>query len=187
MRLMKNTIVLTVLVSLVCGATGAASRPDAIVITERQDTYELTVPVSRLILNIPKEGFKQMVVSRADATASWRYFSFEDTVQHLYVSGWFEAQSEFPGTAAYWEMSKAAWSRAHVPTPESVEFKKLGGWDAIVYQMPRSSGSNSNLQIHWTEAGTWINLHLSVDSEAPATENRLRLESLVARLRVSTK
>jgi len=181
---MKTLIVLATLTSLAC-TTGGTS--DSIVVAQQAGSYVLTVPVSKLILTIPKEGFRQMTGPRADATANRRYFLFEDPTQHLFVSGWFEAQSEFPGTSAYWEMSKSEWSRTHVPAPTNVVFKKVAGWDVVAYEMPRSTGSNSNLQVHWAEAGTWINLHLSLDSEASDAENHRALESLLTRIRVSAK
>src|SRR5258706_6478456 len=55
-------------------ATGTGgTEPDRIVITGKPDGYEMTVPVSRLVMTIPREGFLQASRPRAEATASRRY------------------------------------------------------------------------------------------------------------------
>lgn len=167
----------------------AAAQSDRIVIAEEADAFVLTVPVSQLKMTIPKEGFVQGggTGSQSDATASRRYFLFEDKPRHIFVSGWFEPESGFQGIAEFWAGEVAAWSKNKLPKPTDVVFKKIGGWDAIVYQMPRASGSNSNIRAEWLAAGTWIDLHASVDSESSATENVALLESLLSRIRIEEK
>jgi hypothetical protein len=165
----------------------AVAQSDRIVITEEREAYVLTVPVSQLKMTIPREGFRQGDAAKLGATASRRYFYFEDRTKHIAVSGWFEADSEFTGMAEFWKGEVAAWSKEKLPEPTNVVFKKIGGWDAILYQMPRASGSNANIRAEWLAAGTWIDLHASVDSESPATENVALLESLLSRIRVSEK
>ncbi|MEA2236048.1 MAG: hypothetical protein QOC81_772 [Thermoanaerobaculia bacterium] len=176
-----------VLISLAFFAVSAAAQSDRIVINEGPDAYVMTVPVSQLVMTIPKEGFTQGNTPRADATASSRYFYFEDKSKVIFISGWFEAQSEFPGMTKFWEGNIAAWSQKKLPAPANVTFKKIGGWDAVVYQMPQSSGSNSNIRAEWLAAGTWIDLHMSVSSDSPAAESTGQLESLLARIRVTEK
>ncbi len=170
-------------------ATGTGgTEPDRIVITGKPDGYEMTVPVSRLVMTIPREGFLQASRPRAEATASRRYFYLEDTTQHLFLSGWFEAQSGFPGMNKFWEGETAAWSRNNLPKPEHVVFKKIGGWDAISYRIPIAlRGSNAHLRAHWLAAGTWIDIHLSIASDATEAENQNSLEALLARIKVTEK
>jgi len=165
----------------------AAPEPDRLTISERTDVYELTVPVSRLVMNIPKEGLKQKAASRADATASKRYFYLEDTTAHVVLSGWFEPQDGFPGMVKFWENETAAWSREKLPKPTDVTFKNIGAWDAVVYQMPPAGGSGSHIRAHWLQAGTWIDLHLSAHGEGSADEKTARLAALLDRIRVSEK
>jgi len=169
------------------GPADAGVRPDQIVITEESKTYVLTVPLSRLVMTIPRDGFVQGGAARSESTASSRYFYFEDGTRHLVLSGWFEAQSEFPGMARFWEGEVSAWSSKKLPAPENVVFKKIGGWDAVVYRMPQASGNNSHIRAEWLAAGTWIDLHVSVDSESSATENLGLLETLLAGIVVKEK
>lgn len=168
-------------------ANKAAPQPDRLTISERTAVYELTVPVSQLVMNIPKEGLKQKNDANADPTASRRYFYLEDTTAHVILSGWFEPQQAFPGMAKFWEAETSTWSREKIPAPANVTFKKIGGWDAVVYQMPPAGGSGSHIRAHWLQAGTWIDIHLSKHGEGSADENTKSLEALLGRIRVSEK
>lgn len=165
----------------------AAPQPDRLTITERPDLYELTVPVSQLVMNIPKEGLKQKDGPRSDATASPRYFYLEDTTTHVNLSGWFEPQDQFPGMVKFWEGETATWTRDKLPKPANVTFKKIGNWDAVLYQMPPTGGSGSHIRAHWLQAGTWIDIHLSKHGEGSADEQTASLASLLGRIKVSEK
>jgi len=148
-------------------------RTDDVVVSERDGAYELTVPVSRLAVTIPKEGFTR----RTDrGSSSSRYFYFEDAARHLFVSGWFEPESEFQGVKKFWESETAAWAKNNMPAAEDVVFRKIGGWETIAYR----SAKGPHLRAHWISAGTWIDLHLSGPDAAT-------LESLLGRIRVSEK
>lgn len=162
-------------------------RPDRLTISERAEVYELTVPVSRLVMTIPKEGITQKESSSADATASPRYFYLENKKATILLSGWFEPQDSFPGMDKFWEAETSAWARGKLPKPTNVTFKKIGGWDAIVYRMPAAAGSGSHIRAHWLQAGTWIDIHLSSHGEGSADEKTASLESLLGKIRVSEK
>jgi len=161
------------------------SEPDRMTVRELPDAYEITVPVSRLQMTVPKENFTQGKPAAGGSTASSRYFFLEDKTNRIYLSGWFEPQEEFPGMQKFWASEMAAWAREKMPLPESTEFRKLGNWDAVIYQISRKGGSNSHIRAHWLQDGTWIDLHLSMDSEKP--KNEQALESLLARIRVTAK
>lgn len=164
-----------------------SSEPDRIEVIELAETYEITVPVSRLRMTIPKENFTRSANTGVGSTASRRYFYLEDKQKHLILSGWFEAQEEFLGMEKFWASETAEWTRQKMPFPETTEFRKIGNWDAVIYQMPRKNGSNPHIRAHWLQAGTWIDLHLSVDSEQPKNESEHALESLLTRIRVAAK
>jgi tetratricopeptide (TPR) repeat protein len=164
----------------------AAAQSDRLVIAERRDAYVLTVPVSRLVITIPKEKFTAGTAPRSDATASSRYFHFQDTSKGLFISGWFESQSGFRGMDEFWKAETAAWSQKKIPAPENVTFKKIGGWDAVFYQVTQSIGISSSIRAEWVSAGTWIDLHISAVSDS-AVENQGNLESLLARIQVREK
>jgi tetratricopeptide (TPR) repeat protein len=180
LRLLATFLVLTGL------AVDAAAQSDLLVITERPDAYVLSVPVSRLVMTIPREGFTAGTAPRADATASSRYFYFEDTSKQLFISGWFESQNGFRGMDKFWEGETAAWAQKKAPAPVNVSFKKIGGWDAVIYQTPQPVGIISNIRAEWVSAGTWIDLHISASSDS-AAENQRNLENLLARIEVREK
>jgi tetratricopeptide (TPR) repeat protein len=137
-------------------------------------------------MTIPKESFIAGTAPRADATASSRYFYFEDASKRLFISGWFEAQSGFRGMDKFWEEQTAAWAQKKLPAPANVTFRKIGGWDAVFYQISQSIGVISNIRAEWVSAGTWIDLHISAVSDS-AVENSRQLESRLARIQVREK
>ena len=185
MRIAKTSLVAGVLISLGCAS--AASKVDSVVVIEQKDGYEITVPVSQLVMTIPREGLSRSDGPRKDATASRRYFLLEDKAQLLSISGWFEPEQDFPGTAPYWKLLISDWSSKGVPEPSNAVFKRVGGWDAVTYQMPLPTSSQSNIQAHWLEAGTWIHLHISLGSEGTDVASQQRLESLLGRIQVGKK
>jgi tetratricopeptide (TPR) repeat protein len=168
-------------------ANQSAPQPDRLTITERPDVYELAVPVSRVVMTIPKKGLTQKESSPADANASPRYFYLQDTAAHVILSGWFESQDIFPGAVKFWETETAAWSRAKLAKPINVTFKKIGGWDAVVYQISPAAGAGSHIRAHWVQAGTWIDIHLSSHGEGSTEEKTASLVALLGKIRVSEK
>jgi len=165
----------------------AAAEPDRIVVSELAETYEITVPVSRLAVVIPKGHFVRVSDASIGSIESRRYFQLKDTQRHIIVSGWFEPQEEFHGIEKFWAGETAAWTEHKLPLPETSEFKKIGNWDTVVYQMAQSSGSNPHIRAHWLQAGTWIDLHLSMESELSKKDSEQALETLLSQIRVSTK
>lgn len=174
---MNAIIALAILLS-----AGAAD--DSIVIVERPAVFELSVPVSRLVMTIPKAG---LVRTEADASSSRRYFKLVDAERHLIVSGWFEPAEEFQELETMWKGETAAWARKGIPAPENVVFKKVGRWSAIAYTTPTPSGNHAHLRAHWVEAGTWIDVHLSTATDAPPAENAALLETFLGRIAVAEK
>jgi tetratricopeptide (TPR) repeat protein len=183
---MTNQRLLAALLLLTGLAVDAAAQSDRLVITERPDAYVLTVPVSRLVMTIPKEKFIAGSAPRADATASSRYFYFEDTSKHIAISGWFESQNGFRGMDEFWKKESASWSQQKMPAQTNVTFKRIGGWDTVFYRVTQPIGISSNIRAEWVSAGTWIDLHISTVSDS-AAENQSNLESLLARIQVSEK
>ena len=58
---------------------------------------------------------------------------------------------------------------------------------ALLYDMALPGGSNSHLRAHWVQAGTWIDLHLSITSQRTSAENRALLKSVLKSIRVRQK
>jgi hypothetical protein len=139
--------------------------PTALEIDETARDYRLSVPVSRLVLTIPKGGFNR-ATSRAagGAASSPRYFYFTDEARRLQLSGWFENAQGFSGVNKFWEAETAQWRRSNLPEPRDVSFTKTGGWDAMVYDVADAAGPSSHVRAHWVQADTWIDLHVSTMS-----------------------
>src|SRR4051812_27038787 len=102
---MIRLLLLSAIVSLVFPSTGSAgdTKAESIQITQGKEDYELTVPVSQLIMSIPTGGLSQKKTMSGGSTASPRYFYFEDNALHLIISGWFESEQGFMGVKRFWE------------------------------------------------------------------------------------
>jgi hypothetical protein len=161
------------------------SQATTLQIVESAGNYVLTVPVSRLVMTIPK-GRLAADVNRAGGSAdSPRYFLFEDKDAALFISGWFESDEGFPGIKQFWANETAAWKRGGLPEPRDVTFMQLGDWNAVLYEIDSPTGRNSHIRAHWVQAGTWIDIHLSMTAELPQKQIREKLQSILKAISVS--
>jgi hypothetical protein len=185
----KRILILAFLVFLLPSlrSYAAPANTETIEISKREGAYELTVPVSRLIMTIPAGGFSQGKNTRGGSTENPRYFYFEDTARHLIVSGWFESSEGYPGINAFWEDETRAWKSGGLPEPKDIVFTKIAGWDAIFYDISIPGKSNSHIRAHWLQAGTWIDIHLSMTSNRASAELRSALQSLLKTIQVKEK
>lgn len=164
--------------------SAAAQRPDALQVNDLGQAYELSVPVSRLVMTLPKSGMPG--ATRAPGLSSHpRYFYFVDG--RLNVSGWFEPASEFKGMRSFWEDETQTWRKKGLPAAIDPSFQKIGGWDAVLYDTNVSKATNSHIRAHWVQAGTWIDLHLSLTSERTSAETRARLTELLRSIEVKER
>ena len=154
-----------------------------IVLTENPEAFVVTVPVSRLALTIPKGDLKE---SHEGASGA-RYFHLQGKNPLLIVTGWFEPDGEYRGIKNLWNGEVAAWKKHGDPEPKDVSFERLGSWDAVVYDATSGPLRNSHIRASCVQAGTWIDLHLSLTMERPPAELRQRLRDELASIRVSEK
>lgn len=152
-------------------------RPDALQVVAQEKAYVLSVPVSRLVMFIPRGKLVSTKNPLGGAAGSPRYFYFVDRAFN--ISGWFEPAQSFPGIQKFWEDETQAWNRKGLPAPKDVAFKKIEGWDAIIYDSPSPLGNNSHIRAHWVQAGTWIDIHLSMTSSHPSGDIRSMLETFL--------
>jgi len=165
----------------------AAPRDDALQLTEKGDAYELAVPVSRLVMTIPKDGLERS--ANPAGTDHPRYFHF--TSAGLNVSGWFEPAQGYSGIEEFWKKESAAWNKA-LPAPSDVSFSKVGNWDVVAYDLKlQASGTpavnQSNIRAHWVQSGTWIDVHASITSRDPSAEMRGKLVAFLKTIQVKEK
>ena len=151
---------------------GANAEPNSLQVEESNENYRLSVPVSRLVMIIPRSGLKKASTA---FNASPRYFHFNDESRSFVVSGWFESGADFPGVKKFWDDETRTWSKRGLPNPHEVTFTKVGGWDAILYDIPIPDATNSHLRAHWVAAGTWIDVHLSTTGTGTRADSRAAL------------
>lgn len=169
-------------------ATGQESpKAASLEITESAGSYVLTVPVSRLVMTIPKGGLTLAENTRGAVARSPRYFYFTDKTLHLSISGWFESEEGFAGIKQFWANETAAWKRNGLPEPRDVSFVQLGNWNAIIYDLDVPSGRYSHIRAHWLQAGTWIDIHLSMAANLPQKELRPKLRDVLKTIQVTVK
>ena len=172
--------------------TGPAAPPapayaEILQVRESEKGYELSVPASPLVMTIPKGGLARARNPQGGAASSPRYFYFEDPANHLFVSGWIEAARRFPGIKPFWENETAARRRRGLRDPQDVVFTKIENWDAIVYDETIAIGTNSHIRAHWLQAGTWIDMHVSIAAESSSAEARARLTALLKTIQVKER
>ena len=164
--------------------SGQTSEKDVtLIVTEKPAAYALGVPVSRLAMTIPKETLRIDRSANEGAATSPRYFSFASQSPLLLITGWFESADGFSSMQSFWSAETAAWKLRGLPTPQNVSFVAIGHWNAVLYDLGLPAGRNTNIRAHWVQAGTWIDIHLSLtadlSSDALRTSLRRTLESIV--------
>ncbi len=169
------------------GTCQESSKATTLEIVESAGNYVLTVPVSRLVMTIPKGGPALKVNRTGGSSDSPRYFYFEDKDSALFISGWFESDEGFRGIKQFWANETAAWKRGGLPEARDVTFVQLGDWNAILYEIDSPIGKNSHIRAHWVQAGTWIDIHLSLTADLPQKEIREKLQTILKTISVAER
>src|SRR6266849_4992765 len=122
---MKTKLIVALATSFLATAcsTGGPRPKEAIEITETGGAYRLSVPVSELTMTLPRGNwFRKDKSALGGGTANPRYFYFEDAKEEsLILSGWFEPDRLFNGSAAkQWEKDAATLKKTNVPPPVNV-------------------------------------------------------------------
>jgi len=168
-------------------AAAAAPENVTLKVSEVENNYVLSVPISKLVMLLPKGNLIQKQNAVGGSTASPRYFYFQDKGRTLMVSGWFESSINYSDFNKYWNEDKDSWRSRNLPTPTNAKFFKVGGWEGVVYDLPFPKGENSHIRAHWLQAGTWIDLHLSLTSESRNSRSREELLELLNSIQVKQR
>jgi hypothetical protein len=162
---------------------GQAPLNERLVITEKSGAYELGVPASRLSLKIPKGGFLPSKAA-GEGSSSPRYFLLEDLGHSRIISGWFEPDAAFKGMDAFWtgEQTTVTQKGIHI---QNVTRERIGNWQVVLYHIALSSGRSTNMRAEWVQAGTWIDLHLSVTANQSEAEGEKILRDVLNTIQVS--
>jgi hypothetical protein len=185
--LMHVTWLSIVLCVAVSSTTLAGAEDSRLVIKDVGNTFELTVPVSRLILSVPKGGLAIGTNKRGGGTENPRYFYLTDAGEGLIVSGWFEPSARYTDLGDSWKQEMEHMKKQGFPAPENVERSEIGTWRAILYNFPLPNGSSAHVRASYLGAGTWIDLHASISSTRPGSESRKQVEALVRSMQIREK
>ncbi len=189
-RNQARSIALLLLISF-CSVTPSiaaeAPRQITLQVTDTVDGYVLSVPVSRLVMTIPKGHLVQVRETASGLNESPRYFFLEDKGRALIVSGWFESSEGYSDFNKYWKEEKDSWRSQKLPTPVNEKFFKSGGWEGVFYDIAASSGANSHIRAHWVQAGTWIDLHISLTSKSANSRSREQLLEFLKTIQVKQR
>ncbi len=166
---------------------GHAARPDALQITQTEQAYVLTVPASRLVMRIPLNGLALTNSAIGGPTDNPRYFHFRDDTKQVIISGWVESDQGFPGLQKIWADEVTVSKKNGLPDAQRVTFGRMGNWETIAYERAVPNSTNSHLHAHWVQAGTWIDLHVSLTTNGSSQDARAKLESLLRTIVVSQK
>lgn len=146
--------------------------------------YVLNVPISTLAVTIPKRDLNNNPGTGSKLNP--RYFLFQNERRpDISVSGWIEPAEKFTSTKKIWEGDNIQWVINGLPNPTDVEFKKIGGWDAVLYNMNMPGNTHSNIRAHWIQESTWIDIHISSLAEGKSPRQcRATLIRLLGQIRV---
>jgi hypothetical protein len=155
-RILVVAIAILIVSSLVAAQVPSSQR---LLVVEKEGAYELSVPVSRLSLTIPKG---QLLPSKSSADAgNPRYFMFEDRKLSLILSGWFEPEQSFKGMDAFWAGEQGSLTQNGIQI-QNVSRERIGSWQVVLYDIRLPGGRSFNMRAECVQAGTWVDVHLSV-------------------------
>jgi hypothetical protein len=158
-------------------ASAATPVDQQLAIKETDDSFRLSVPVSRLVMTIPRGDLKVVHESGSGGTAGPRYFHLEDASHGIIIiSGWFEPADSYGGIKKFWKGETDSWKKNHLPDPKDTSIVKIDKWDA---------GSNTHIRAEWVDLGTWIDVHISVTTPEPIGVARAKAMSVLKNIRIT--
>lgn len=163
-----------------------------IAVSKRDGDFYLTVPVSHLAMTIPAKGLKQDAAGKRAGSQSARYFYLHDPGRQLVVSGWFEAAQDYKGARLLWLREVVQFRRKTGDKLKDERFTRIGKWEVIHYLQDTLTGKKlpraiPNLRAHWVEAGTWIEVHLSLAENISREAADRELEAVLKSIKISRK
>ena len=153
--IIKSSIVTISCILLMTGCSSHSLEESSLTAKELDQTIELTVPVSKVTLSIPKLN---LVKQDTSSSQSYRYFNYWDTNAQLGISGWFEHESRFKGVQSHWSEFLSTW-KGNQPT--NVSFEKLNDWNIVSYNIDVQGCSQSNVKAYLVQNETWLDIHVS--------------------------
>jgi hypothetical protein len=151
---------------------------------ELPEGYVLNVPVSTLAVTIPRKDLKNSTGKGSKLNP--RYFLFQNERRpDISISGWIEPAKDFTSTKKILEGDQIQWEINGLPNPTDVEFKKIGNWDAVFYNLKLLGNMHSSVRAHWIQENTWIDMHISSLTEGKTTRQcRATISKLLGQIQV---
>ncbi|MFC1821652.1 hypothetical protein ACFL9T_03025 [Thermodesulfobacteriota bacterium] len=163
---MKKMIRFTILLALILlsnGCTAYRNYAAKIEINAESNSYNLTTSMSSYVLILPKSNFQPVKPLGGGGTDNPRYFIFRNEKSKLNVSGWFEPLYLYPGQKKYLEQLSNELEKNGRPLPENVNHFQHNKWRVTSYEIPCNGNYSTNINAHFYEEDTWIDLHISYD------------------------
>jgi hypothetical protein len=157
----------------------------ALIVSEVEGNFRLSVPISKLVMTIPHGNLSQSTNPVGGAAASPRYFLLSDSTHGINISGWFESSNSYSGFENYWNREKGAWHERGMPEPQHEAKSHIGGWELVAYDMAVPVGGDAHIRAEWVQDGTWIDLHISAGSNEPVEALRETVMNLLRSIKVT--
>jgi hypothetical protein len=150
------------------------SSSTALVVTPDGDHITMFVPASRIAVSLPRGNLELDTGPRTGSAASPRYFRFNDPKGGIIVSGWFESANQFGGFEQFWNSEFQSMKKSGVPLKGAPEVVRVGPWIAAAYDVDvgKLNGANTHMRSELIEAGTWVDLHISVTKDGSIEDAR---------------
>src|SRR5262252_3333070 len=117
--------VMAIFVICVAGVLAGQDSSQRLAVAEKDRAFELSVPVSRLTLTIPKG---QLLVQKSSAGSdSPRYFTFGDKEHALVISGWFEPEQSFQSMDSFWAGEQRSLTQNGLQL-QNITNERIGNW-----------------------------------------------------------
>jgi hypothetical protein len=183
----KHRLFILALLTLILPACliGCAGYGTTVHTHERFGNYIVELPVSKLRVFIPQNEFVQKDPKQFGNNHP-QYFYFVSRTRNIILSGWFIPAEKFPGVHQFWEDEIKNFAQHGAPKPEDVVFEKNGKWEVILYDIQNSASTNSHARAQWVQAGTWIDMHLSITTNVPSSTARSTLMDVLNIIKVET-
>jgi hypothetical protein len=155
-------------------------------IEQQSDSFRLAVPVSKLVMSFPKNGFVSKKPSVGGSTQSPRYFNFEDSEHGLVISGWFESSGGYSSFEQLWVNEKRSWKSSGITLPENERRFAESKWEGVIYDIPINAELTSrHIRACWVAAGTWIDIHLSISVSKSDESSKEKLLEIFKSISIS--
>lgn len=152
---------------------------ERVAVVEQGARFDITVPPSHVVLQVPRGDLSNMPPSGKGAAGSPRYFLLQGT-QGLSMSGWIEPARMYKPLADLMPADFARLTAMGFGNALRVQTQRINEFDVVAYDFDLTAdATQANVRASWHDQDTWIDLHLSRTGR-PSSAAQLRAEVLAA-------